>query len=109
MNYDVIAIDEFQKDVKKLYKKYKYIKNDILELIEKLEINFNIGIDLGNNLYKIRIKNSDIGGKRGGYRVIYYTKLANKKIYLMSIYSKKEKETIDMKRLKPLLERIKNL
>lgn len=109
MSYEVIAIDEFQKDVKKLYKKYKHIKSDILELIEKLENDFDIGINLGDNLYKIRVKNSDIGGKSGGYRVIYYTKLSNNKIYLMTIYSKTQQETIDISRLKPLLNKINSL
>ncbi len=106
MNYEIIAIDEFQKDVKKLYKKYKHVKNDILELIEKLEANFNIGIKLGENLYKIRVKNSDIGGKSGGYRVVYYTKLQNNKIYLMAMYSKTQQENIDMSKLKTLLNKI---
>jgi len=107
MNYDVIAVEQFQRDIKKLAKKYKSIKYDILDLIEKLELDYNIGIDLGNNLYKIRIKNSDIGGKSGGYRVIYYTILPKAKIYLLTIYSKTQKENIDMKSLKSILEQIK--
>lgn len=109
MSYEVIAIDEFQKDVKKLYKKYKHIKNDILELIEKLENDFDIGINLGDNLYKIRVKNSDIGGKSGGYRVIYYTKLPNNKLYLMTIYSKTQQETINISALKNLLNKVNSL
>jgi len=60
MSYDVNVVDEFKRDTKKLFKKYKSIKNDILELIEKLEEDYKIGIHLGNNLYKIRVKNSDI-------------------------------------------------
>jgi len=109
MSYEVIAIDEFQKDVKKLYKKYKHIKSDILELIEKLENDFDIGINLGDNLYKIRVKNSDIGGKSRGYRVMYYTKLSNNKIYLMTIYSKTKQETIDVSTLKPILNKLASL
>ncbi len=106
MAYEVIAIDGFQKDIKKLFKKYKHIKQDILILIESLERDYSIGIHLGDNLYKIRVKNSDIGGKSGGYRVIYYSKLANNKIYLMTIYSKKQQESIDVSKLKPLLDEI---
>jgi len=68
MSYEVRVVDEFKKDVKKLLKKYRSIKTDILNLIEKLEEDYNIGINLGSNLYKIRVKNSDIGGKSGGYR-----------------------------------------
>lgn len=109
MPYEVIAIDMFQKDVKNLYKKYKHIKQDILTLIESLEIDFTIGTHLGDNIYKIRVKNSDIGGKSGGYRVIYYTKSSNNKIYLMTIYSKKQQETINISKLKPLVEKINGL
>ncbi len=106
MSYDVNVVDEFKRDTKKLFKKYKSIKNDILELIEKLEENYQIGIHLGNNLYKIRVKNSDIGGKSGGYRVIYYTKLSSNSIYLLTIYSKTQKESIDIEMLKPIIDRL---
>ena len=107
MSYEIIAVDEFQKDIKKLFKKYKSIKGDILELINKLEENYSIGIDLGYDLYKVRVRNSDIGGKSGGYRVIYYTKLSNDKIYLLTIFSKTQKENIDLKKLKPIIDKIK--
>jgi mRNA-degrading endonuclease RelE of RelBE toxin-antitoxin system len=106
MSYEVRVVDEFKKDVKKLFKKYRSIKSDILDLIEKLEKDYTIGIDLGSNLYKIRIKNSDIGGKSGGYRVIYYTKLKNSRIYLLTIFSKTEKDNINVKRLRPIINRI---
>ena len=109
MSYEVRVVDEFQKDVKKLYKKYRSIKKNIFELIEKLEEDYAIGIDLGNNLYKIRVKNSDIGGKSGGYRVIYYTRLSNERIYLLTIYSKTQKESIDVKILEPILNRLEKI
>jgi mRNA-degrading endonuclease RelE of RelBE toxin-antitoxin system len=107
MSYEVRVVEEFKRDVKKLFKKYRSIKLDILELIGKLEKDYTIGIDLGSNLYKIRIKNSDIGGKRGGYRVIYYTRLTNNRIYLLTIFSKTQKENINVKRLKPIIDEIK--
>ena len=106
MSYEVRVVDEFKKDVKKLLKKYRSIKTDILNLIENLEEDYNIGINLGSNLYKIRVKNSDIGGKSGGYRVIYYTKLANGRIYLLTIFSKTQKENIDITSLKPIVDKI---
>ena len=62
---------------------------------------------MGSNLYKIRVKNSDIGGKRGGYRVIYYTRLTNNRIYLLTIFSKTQNENINVKRLKPIIDGIK--
>ena len=109
MSYEVNVVDEFKKDVKKLFKKYKSIKGDILELIEVLEEDYSVGIHLGNDLYKIRVKNSDVGGKSGGYRVIYYTKLSNNSVYLLSIYSKTQKENIDVKTLQPIIDGLKRL
>jgi len=106
MNYEVRVVDAFKKDVKKLFKKYRSIKTDILDLIEKLEEDYTIGIDLGSNLYKIRVKNSDIGGKSGGYRVIYYTQLPNERIYLLTIFSKTQKENIDVGKLQPIIDGI---
>lgn len=104
MPYEVIAVETFQKDVKQLYKKYRSIKKDVLELVERLEENYDIGTALGNNLYKIRVRNRDVGGKRGGYRVIYYARLSNQRIYLLTIYAKTQKETIDMAVLKPIID-----
>jgi len=109
MSYDVNVVDEFKRDTKKLFKKYKSIKSDILELIEKLEEDYNIGIHLGNNLYKIRVKNSDVGGKSGGYRVIYYIKLPSNSIYLLTIYSKTQKESIDIEKLKPIIDKLNQM
>jgi len=82
----------FEKKVKKLKKKYKNIKKDLSELVNILSINPKAGINLIDEIYNIRLKNSDIGGKRGGYRVIYYF-MKNEEIYLLTIYSKKKKKT----------------
>ena len=109
MSYDVNVVDEFKRDTKKLFKKYKSIKGDILELIVKLEEDYQIGIHLGSNLYKIRVKNSDVGGKSGGYRVIYYTKFQNNSIYLLCIYSKTQKESVDIELLKPIIHKLNQI
>ena len=91
MNYKVKILETAKKDVKKLIKKYKSLKKDLLQLIEVLEINPNKGIKLGRNFYKIRMKNSDTQrGKSGGYRVIYYLINENKEIWIVKIYSKSE-------------------
>ena len=74
-----------------------------------MEEDYNIGIHLGNNLYKIRVKNSDVGGKSGGYRVIYYIKLPSNSIYLLTIYSKTQKESIDIEKLKPIIDKLNQM
>lgn len=84
----------FIKDAKALAKKYKKLSND-LELLQKMLIdNPESGTPLGNNIFKIRIPNSSIPkGKSGGFRVITYY-LSVDILYLLTIYSKSERESI---------------
>jgi len=87
MNYKIESIPRFEKDVKKLKKKFPKIKNDLLKLIEDLSLNPKLGTNLGENIFKIRVANSSIPiGKSGGFRVItYYIK--DDILYLVTIYS----------------------
>jgi len=48
-------------------------------------------------------------GKRGGIRVIYYWKLKEDEIWLLTVYSKSERETIASHILKQIAEEIKNV
>lgn len=50
----------FLKEAKKLSKKYKLLKSDLKLAIEEIENNKNLGIYLGFDLYKKRVKNSSI-------------------------------------------------
>jgi len=93
MSFEIIVTPFFEKNVKKLKKKYPNIQNDLKYLNEVLSKNKNAGVCLFDKIYKIRLKNSDVKSKRGGYRVIYYLEYEHK-IYLLTIYSKKEKENI---------------
>jgi len=104
MNYKVIPTPEFIKNLKVLKKKYKNIKDDVLKLANKLENNPTIGTELGNNTYKIRIKNSDNNkGKSAGYRVITYCINKQNEVFLVTIYSKSDKENILDLELKELI------
>jgi len=107
MKYKVIPTPEFIKNLKILKKKYKNIKKDVLELANELEKNPTMGTDLGNNSFKIRIKNSDNNkGKSAGYRVITYCINDEKEVYLITIYFKSEKENILDLELKELIARV---
>ena len=107
MNYKIIPSEEFKKKTKILQKKYRNIKRDIELLAEELLSNPFIGTELGNNTYKIRIKNSDNNkGKSAGYRIITYVVVPKCKIFLVSIYSKSEQDNILDNEL---IELIKNL
>ena len=93
MSCEIIATPFFMKKVKELKKKYINIADDLKKLNEILVSNPKSGILLFENIYKIRLINSNTKSKRGGYRVIYYLQTKTK-IYLLTIYSKKEKENI---------------
>ncbi|CAA6804816.1 MAG: RelE toxin of RelE / RelB toxin-antitoxin system [uncultured Campylobacterales bacterium] len=108
MSYEVLVVDEFKRNVKKLFKKYKFIKQDLLPLVSSLEKDAFIGTHLGSNIYKTRVKNSDLGGKSGGYRVVYYTHLPKNRIYLLTVFSKTQKANINVKELQPILKKIKD-
>lgn len=109
MNYDVFALEEFKKNTKKLSKKYKKIKFDILELINQLELDPYIGTHLFNNCYKIRVANSSIPtGKSGGFRVITYFINETGNIYLLTIYSKSDQENIPDSKIVELIKSVEN-
>jgi len=107
MNYRIDSDANFDKDVKNLKKKFKLIKQDLVALVEILKTNPFSGIDLGSGLFKIRLKNSSIPtGKSGGFRIIYYV-VIDKRVILLKMYSKTEKENITDNEFNNLKERIK--
>lgn len=105
MNLTIVSLDTFSKDVKKLYKKYKNISNDLKKVQEDLIKNPKAGIELGHNCYKARVGNSSIPtGKSGGFRVLYYYLDAEGRLYLMTMYSKRELENISDDKLLEILK-----
>lgn len=106
MNCSVKVSDQFEKELKKLTKKYPSLKGEFIELVESLQINPYQGIFIGNNCYKIRLAISSKGkDKSGGARVITYIKINENTILLLSIYSKGEKDSISDKEILILLNK----
>ena len=107
MSFELIPTPSFEKELKKLVKKYPSIKSDIADLGKQLLSNPSTGKPIGNNCYKIRMAISAKGtGKSGGARVITYVKIVQEKIFLFSIYDKGEQETITEKEIEQLLKRL---
>jgi mRNA-degrading endonuclease RelE of RelBE toxin-antitoxin system len=107
MNYNLLYTSNFEKEVKKLSKKYKSLKSDLEALFDELEAEGTVGTSIGNNCYKIRVAITSKGkGKSGGARLITHVFIVKKEIYLLSIYDKSEKENISEKELNKLLESI---
>jgi mRNA-degrading endonuclease RelE of RelBE toxin-antitoxin system len=55
VKFSVYYTPEFEKQLKKLSKKYKSLPKDLAELVKQLEENPETGTPLGNNCYKIRL------------------------------------------------------
>ena len=105
MSYSVKTVPHFDREMKRLSKKYASLKNEYRELIKELEENPELGTHLGNSIYKIRIGIASKGkGKRGGARVITFFKTVQEKIYLLSIYDKGEKDTISDNEIREIIE-----
>lgn len=105
MSYNVLTIPPFDRQLKRLSKKYPSLKNEFAELLDSLEQEPEQGTNLGNNCYKIRIAIASKGkGKSGGARVITNFVIAEETIFLISIYDKTEKENLTDKELVELLK-----
>lgn len=83
----------FKRDLRELAKRYRSIRTDLQALIEQLQAGEIPGDRIAGvkyQVFKVRLKNSNIQkGKSGGYRVIYYLK-TDREIILATIYSKSD-------------------
>ena len=109
MSYKVDTTDNFEREAKRLIKKYKSLKKEIKDLIDELEENPEKGTHIKNGVYKIRLAVKSKGkGKRGGMRVMTQIKIVKEKVYMFSIFSKGEKNDISDKEIKRLIELIED-
>ncbi len=95
MSFKVDTIPFFDKQLKRLAKKFPSLKSDLSELTDLLEIDPLQGISLSNNCYKIRMAIKSKGkGKSGGARIISYLYISKRTVYLITIYDKSEQHSI---------------
>ena len=104
MSYNIIPTHRFEKELKRLVKKFSSLKNEFAALIEEISENPECGTFIGNNCYKIRLSISSKGkGKSGGARVITYLYIETETIYLLTIYDKGDKEDLKPNELKYII------
>jgi mRNA-degrading endonuclease RelE of RelBE toxin-antitoxin system len=98
--------DRFDRDVRRLGKRYRRIRLDIQPLIEQLESGELPGDQIPGmdyTVFKVRVRNSSIQkGKSGGYRVIYYLKNRDQ-ILLVTMYSKSDQSDITAAEVREIL------
>ncbi len=104
MNFETTSL--FDKQFKKLYKKYNLLKKDISYFVSDFDDLHKQSTKIQQNLFKIRLANSNKNkGKSAGYRIYYYIKL-EENIYLLTIYDKSAISMIDEKILINLIREL---
>jgi hypothetical protein len=109
MNYRLFVTHNFEKEAKRLVKKYASLKQELAELQNQLLSNPKQGTPIGKGAYKIRLAvNSKGKGKSGGMRIITLVEVDIlikdvTNIFLLSIYDKSEVANISPDELKRLI------
>ena len=109
MSYKIKTIPPFDKDFKRLFKRYRSLIDDVRQLMNDLQENPLLGIDLCHCVHKIRLAiRSKGGGKRGGARIITYTDVVlsvrEGTIIFLALYDKSDQDTISDRKIKDLLQ-----
>lgn len=108
MSFSIFTIPPFDKQLKRLSRKYPSLKQEYFDFLQSMKENPDLGEPLGNDCYKIRLGIASKGkGKSGGARIITHVKVVATSVYLLSIYDKSETQDISNNLLSELLRRIK--
>ena len=105
---EVVAAKSFNREAKRLVKRYRSLADEIELLINSLKKNPFQGKDLGGGVHKIRLSISSKGkGKSGGARIISYVDVLletmSGRVSLLTIYDKSEQSTVSDKEIAQLL------
>jgi mRNA-degrading endonuclease RelE of RelBE toxin-antitoxin system len=110
MNYRIVVLPQFARELKRLSKKYRSIKQDYAKLLDELYANPTTGVDLGRGVRKVRMAiGSKNKGKSHGARVITFTYQLDEEngvINLLYIYDKSERESLTTAEINELLSGI---
>ena len=108
MSYSVRTTPNFDREAKRLTKKWPSLGADLKKLFTQLAEEPTTGTSLGGDTYKIRLSITSLGkGKSGGARVMTYVQVVDKVVYLFSIYHKGERSTLSDKEIKELLKEVR--
>ena len=107
MSYKVETISTFDRQSKRLAKKYPSFKKDLGTFVKGLSENPDQGTPLGKNCFKIRLAiSSKNKGKSGGARIITHVQIVDDTVFLLSIYDKSTKSNLNEGELDTLLMEI---
>ena len=108
MNWTISTVPDFDREAKRLAKKYKSLRTDLSQLQKDLKQNPFLGIEILPGVRKIRMAIASKGkGKSGGARIISFIAITdsnNGDIILLYIYDKSETPNIHTEYLRKLLK-----
>ncbi len=105
MSYNILLTRRFEKELKRLVKKFPSLRDEYAKLIQEITEDPKTGVFVSNNCYKIRVPVQSKGrGKSGGARAITYVYVETETVYLLTIYDKGEKENLKPNELKMMIE-----
>jgi hypothetical protein len=85
----------YAKAIKNLKKRFRNIEDDVDKFLDSVSDIDQLGVNLGDNIFKARIANSNKNSRKSsGYRLIAYLKLVDKKLILVYIYDKSDFENV---------------
>lgn len=95
MTYEVLTLPEFERQAKRLVKKYPSLLHELHDLSTRLALTPEQGVPLGQNTFKIRLAIASKGkGKSGGARLITLVIHIARRVYLLAIYDKSEADSL---------------
>ena len=108
---NILYSKSFERKIKKLYKKYNQIFDDLQNFEKELKQSQEpLGDRLQEfgvlNIYKARVKNSSSNtGKSGGFRVIYCIEQIKGEVSIfIALYSKNEQGNVSRKEIEEILK-----
>ena len=107
MSFEVYILPRFTREMKPLAKRYRSLKAELLALVAELKETPTMGTPLGKGCYKIRLSIATKGkGPSGGGRIITNVVVTGKKVFLISIFDKSERENISVEDLQAAIAEI---
>ena len=112
MTYQIRVARSFLRASKRLARKYRRLKQDLLPIQRILANDPYRGVAIpgfAHRVWKIRMASRDMqSGKRGGYRVIYAIDEQEMICYLLFIYIKTERSDITPAEIENLLQSLED-
>ena len=107
MSFSVKTISVFDRQAKRLAKKFPSLKKELQTLIGELKEDPAKGTPIGHDCQKVRLAIASKGkGKSGGARVIVHVVYKDGIAYLLSIYDKSELENLTENEILELIKLI---